>query len=127
LGYLEDQKGKLIHVTSNTATGFFLEFKRNYDFRQTRIVHQTIQLGHFQDQFVADAAETLPLTADTTARDRLESTATVVAYPARSPNPFDPMAPHFQNWIFDFVEKLIANRFIHASARAVLQSAPRRI
>lgn len=24
--------GKLIHVTGTTATGFFLEFKRNYDF-----------------------------------------------------------------------------------------------
>lgn len=24
-------KGKIIHVTGNPATGFFLEFKRNYD------------------------------------------------------------------------------------------------
>jgi len=119
--------GKLIHVTGNPATGYFLEFKRNYDFQQTNTGHQIIQLGQVHDRFVTDAPVTLPLTMDTTARDRLESTATVVAPPKPSPNPFDPNAPNCQNRIFDFIEKLIADQFVDASVRAILQSAPRKI
>jgi hypothetical protein len=120
-------KGKLIHVTGNPATGFFLEFKRNYDFLLTKRAHQIIELGQIHDQLIADAADTLPLTVDTTARDRLESTATVVTPPGRSQNPFDPAAPNCQNWIFDFIEKLIADGFIDASARAVVDKAPKRL
>ncbi|KAL4811873.1 hypothetical protein BDW67DRAFT_171139 [Aspergillus spinulosporus] len=37
--------GKLIHVTGTTATGFFLEFKRNYEFSLTQRKHQLIPLA----------------------------------------------------------------------------------
>jgi hypothetical protein len=119
-------KGKMIHVVGNPATGFFLEFKRNYDLQLTRTRYQIIQLGEVHDQVVADAAANATATRDTTARDRLESTATVVTPPIKSPNPFDPAAPNCQNWIFDFIEKLIADGFVDASVRAVLQDAPKR-
>jgi hypothetical protein len=119
--------GKLVHVTGNPATGFFLEFKRNYDFQRTRTDHRIILLGQVNDTFVTDIAGTQPPSVDTTARDRLESTATVITPPPRSPNPFDPNAPNCQNWIADFIEKLIADRALDGNARAVLQGAPKRL
>ena len=60
--------GKLIHVTGNTAMGFFLEFKRNYDFRATKRKYQIIPLAQVDDQYVADIAGNTS-SSDTTARD----------------------------------------------------------
>lgn len=82
--------GKLIHVTGTTATGFFLEFKRNYDFSVTQRKHQIIPLAQVNEQHIADTVGNGQASADTTARDRLESVATTVQPPGRSPNPFDP-------------------------------------
>jgi hypothetical protein len=90
-------KGKLIHVTGNPATGFFLQFKRNYDFAETNRAYQIIELGQIDDKLVADMADSLPATVDTTARDRLEFTATVVKPPGRTANPLDPAALNCQN------------------------------
>lgn len=82
--------GKFIHVTGNPATGFFLEFKRNYDIKNTDREHHIIPLAEVEERFitamVADAKEE----RDTIARDRLESVANIVKPPPRSPNPFDP-------------------------------------
>jgi len=114
----------MIHVVSNPATGFFLEFKRNYDFQFTRTKYTIIPLGQVSDRVVVDGATSMTATRDTTARDRLESSATVVSPPGRSANPFDPAAPNCQNWIFDFIERLIAESYIDASVRGVLQGAP---
>lgn len=86
--------GKLVHVTGTTATGFFLEFKRNYDFSVTQRKHQIIPLALVNDQCIADTVGNGQPSADTTARDRLESVATVVPPPSRSPNPFDPSVSH---------------------------------
>lgn len=85
-----EHKGKLIHVTGSTATGFYLEFKRNYNFATTARQHQIVPLAQVNDQYIADTVGSGAATADTTARDRLESAATVVQPPSRSPNPFDP-------------------------------------
>lgn len=79
----EGTLGKIIHVIGNPATGFFLEFKRNYDFQFTSRRHTIIPLGQVLDQMVADGATTVAA-KDTTARDRLESAATVVPPPGRS-------------------------------------------
>ncbi|KAF2438885.1 hypothetical protein P171DRAFT_423329 [Karstenula rhodostoma CBS 690.94] len=117
--------GKLVHVTGNPATGFYLEFKRNYDFSTTYRGYRILALAQVNDQFVKDTTELEG--KDTTARDRLESTATVVPPPGRSANPFDPAAPNCQNWIFDFVEKLIADGSITGDSRTVLQNAPKRL
>lgn len=38
-------KGKVIHVTGNTATGFFLQFKRNYDFALEDRKYQVLLLA----------------------------------------------------------------------------------
>ena len=48
------QKGKIIHVTGNPATCFFLEFKRNYDYRSELRTYQIIPLGQVSDQSVRD-------------------------------------------------------------------------
>ena len=84
-----EHTGKLIHVTGTTATGFYLEFKRNYNFVQTARRYQIVPLAQVNDQYIADTAGG-GATRDTTARDLLESAATVVQSPGRSPNPFDP-------------------------------------
>jgi hypothetical protein len=92
--------GKLIHVTGTTATGFFLEFKRNYDFSVTQRKHQIIPLAQVNGQYIADTVDNGQPSADTIARDRLESIATVVPPPGRSPNPFDPsvLLPHRRSY-----------------------------
>lgn len=82
--------GKLIHVTGSTATGFYLEFKRRYNFATTTRRYQIVPLAQVNDQYIADTVGGGAATADTTAHDRLESAATVVQPPGRSPNPFDP-------------------------------------
>jgi len=84
-----EHKGKLIHVTGSTATGFYLEFKRNYDFASTARRYQIVPLAQVNDQYIADTVGS-GATTNTTAHDRLESVATVVQPPGRSPNPFDP-------------------------------------
>lgn len=81
-----EHKGKLIHATGSTATGFYLEFKRNYNFVRTSRQYQIIPLAQVNDQYIADTGSD----TDTTARDRLESAALDVQPPGRSPNPFDP-------------------------------------
>ncbi|KAF2690335.1 hypothetical protein K458DRAFT_413135 [Lentithecium fluviatile CBS 122367] len=121
----QGSKGKMINVTGNPATGFYLQFKRNYDFDFTKTKHQIIELGQIHDQYVTDLDPALPSTVDTTARDRLESVATTVPPPPKSANPFDTAAPNCQNWIFDFIEKLIADSVIDSSVRTILQNAPR--
>jgi hypothetical protein len=83
--------GKIIHVTGNPATGFFLEFKRNYDFALTQRTFQRIPLGQVDDRHVTDTVGDGRGSQDTIARDRLESVATIVPPPGRSPNPFDPL------------------------------------
>ena len=80
----------MIHVTGSTATGFYLEFKRNYDFATTARQYQIVPLAQVNDQYIADTVGSGDPTADATARDRLESAALVVQPPGRSPNPFDP-------------------------------------
>ena len=127
----QESMGKLIHVTGNPATGFFLEFKRNFDRARdvdfTETEHRIIALGEIRDSYIKDLALTAPQTRDTTARDRLESTATTIAPPGRGANPFDPAALNCQNWIADFMERLVAEGVIHASAHAALQNAPRKL
>jgi hypothetical protein len=83
--------GKIIHVTGNPATGFFLEFKRNYDFSLTQRTFQRFLLGTVKDRYVTDTVGDGTSSQDTIARDRLESAATTVPPPGRSPNPFDPL------------------------------------
>ncbi|KAH7380250.1 hypothetical protein DE146DRAFT_793487 [Phaeosphaeria sp. MPI-PUGE-AT-0046c] len=127
----QESMGKLIHVTGNPATGFFLEFKRNFDRTHdidfTETEHQIIELGQISDGYVKDLVPMAPQTRDTIARDRLESAATTVAPPGRSVNPFDPAALNCQNWIEDFVEKLINEGALDASVRTTLQGAPRKL
>src|SRR6266568_8866919 len=80
-----EHKGKLIHVTGSTATGFYLEFKRNYDFATTARQYQIVPLAQVNDQYIVDTVGSGAATADTTAHDRLESAALDVQPPGRSP------------------------------------------
>lgn len=82
------KSGKLIHVTGNAVGGFFLQFKRNYNFEETYCNYEIIALAEVKDQCVRDTEG--PYAEDTTAHDRLESVATTVPPPGRSLNPFDP-------------------------------------
>ena len=83
----QQQVGKTVHVTGNTATGFYLEFKRNHDPSEEGR-HLIIPLGEANEQYITDTAG--EPSRDTTARDRFETTALTVPPPGRSPNPFDP-------------------------------------
>ncbi|KAL2869210.1 uncharacterized protein BJX67DRAFT_347861 [Aspergillus lucknowensis] len=42
--------GKVIHATGNTATGFFLQFKRNYSFIFTNRRYEIIPLAQVDSQ-----------------------------------------------------------------------------
>ncbi|EED17215.1 conserved hypothetical protein [Talaromyces stipitatus ATCC 10500] len=77
------------------------------------------------EQYIADTVGNERASADTTARDRLESVATTVQPPGRSPNPFDPSAPNCQDWLQDYVRRLVEEGFIGSSASSVVQTAPR--
>ncbi|KAL4780677.1 hypothetical protein BJX76DRAFT_350806 [Aspergillus varians] len=104
--------GKLIH--------------RNYDFSVTQRKHQIIPLALVNDQCIADTVGNGQPSADTTARDRLESVATVVPPPSRSPNPFDPSkAPNCQNWLQGYVQRLVEEGIVPSSASLVVQNAPK--
>lgn len=81
--------GKIIHVTGNPAIGFFLEFKRGYNFTITRRKFEIIDLAVVKSSAVSNAPNPGGGSADTIARDQLESFATTVQPPGRSPNPFD--------------------------------------
>lgn len=83
--------GKLIHVTKTTGTGFFVEFKRNYDFSVTKRKHQIITLAQFDDQYISDTVGNGQPSADTTAHDQLESVLTRVVPSDHNPDPFDPL------------------------------------
>jgi hypothetical protein len=73
------QTGKLIHVTGNPATGFFLEFARNYNLENESRIYQVLPLAQVDDKLVGDARNVDGgESRDTTARDRIESVATVV-------------------------------------------------
>ena len=96
----------MIHVTGNTATGFWLEFKRNYDLERTDRRHQLIPLAQVDERYVTDTVGNGDATVDTTARDRLESAATVVQPPGRSPKPFDPSVRWFPNSIKDTADTM---------------------
>ncbi|KAI9043375.1 uncharacterized protein KD926_003905 [Aspergillus affinis] len=82
-------KGKLIHMTGSPAVGFFLEFKRNYNYVRITRQYEIILLAEVQSQYVVDTVGDGKASLETTARDHLESVATVVPTPGRSPNPFD--------------------------------------
>ncbi|KZF20178.1 hypothetical protein L228DRAFT_249855 [Xylona heveae TC161] len=118
-------KGKLMHATGNPATGFFLEFRRNYDFEDETRRYKVIELAQVSDKYIADTVGNGELINETTARDRFESAATTVAPPGKSPNPFDPKALNCQDWIKAFVEKLIAMGYIDDGSTTVVQDAPR--
>jgi hypothetical protein len=62
-------KGKMIHVVGNPATGFTLEFKRNYNIGQTTRAHELVELCQVADNLVNDAVSDGTPSADTIGRD----------------------------------------------------------
>ncbi|KAJ5964328.1 uncharacterized protein N7479_004204 [Penicillium vulpinum] len=122
--------GKLIHVTGNPATGFFLEFQRNHDIKaiheDAQEPYQVLPVAQIGGRYIIDTPyEGTTVVRDTTARDRLESAALSIPPPGRSPNPFDPSAPNCQNWARDYINGLVQAGFIASSAIAVIESAPK--
>lgn len=84
------QKGKVIHVVGTTATGFFLQFKRNYDFSVEDRKYKVLPLAVVEDGVAKDTVGNGEPTEDTIARDKLESVATIVQPPGPSLKPFAP-------------------------------------
>jgi hypothetical protein len=82
--------GKLIHVTGSPAAGFFLGFKREYDFGETHQQYRLIPLAAVEECFVATPKADAPKTIDDTPCDRLEMVAKIVDPPPSCSNPFDP-------------------------------------
>ncbi|KAL5364029.1 hypothetical protein BJX96DRAFT_167963 [Aspergillus floccosus] len=115
------ETGKLIHVTGNPATGFFLQFKRNYDLATSEYSkYSLIPLSQVDDRLIKDTVGNGQTAEDTIARDRLESIATTVLPPGRSANPFDPT-----DWLRDYVQKLMDEGLAERSAGVIVQNAPR--
>lgn len=85
------RKGKLINVTGNPATAFFLELCRGYDFDAMRAPEELVPLAEVRERSVADtslAGDGGGCCTDTIARDRMESVATGVRLPGRSEDVF---------------------------------------
>ncbi|KAF9884288.1 hypothetical protein FE257_001918 [Aspergillus nanangensis] len=118
-------EGKIIHVTGTAATGFFLEFKRNYDFTSEQRKYQLLPLAQVNAQYLKDTTGIGQQSSDTTACDRLESSATTVPPPGRSANPFHPSAPNCQNWMRDYIHRLVTEGLIPSTADSVVRGAPR--
>ncbi|KAL4792683.1 hypothetical protein BDV19DRAFT_380724 [Aspergillus venezuelensis] len=93
---------------------------RNYDFNMTQRKHLIIRLAQVADNLITDTPGNGLPSQDTTARDRLESAATVVRPPGWSPNPLDPA-----NWMQDYVQRLILDGFVDSSTAQIVQSSPR--
>lgn len=51
-GNIEGTTGKVAHVVGNPATGFFLEFKRNYDLKSEERKYQLIPLVQVDEKYV---------------------------------------------------------------------------
>ncbi|KAB8218746.1 hypothetical protein BDV33DRAFT_205151 [Aspergillus novoparasiticus] len=120
------QQGEIIHVTGTTVMGFFLEFKRNYDFAIEDRKYQIIPLADVEERFVTDAVGDGTLSCHTTARDRLESAATVVKPPGPSREPFGKDSRNCQHWMIEYVQRLADEGFLAVCAVDVLVDAPRR-
>lgn len=134
--------GKLLHVTGNPATGYLLEFRRKYDFRGTYRKHHVEPLGQVFGRFITDTPGNGQASSDRTAQDDLESIALTVYPPGPRADPFDPLvcnspidisiisnllfwqAPRSQDWIRDYVTRLVRDGIIAQSAISVVQNAP---
>ncbi|OOQ84590.1 hypothetical protein PEBR_29637 [Penicillium brasilianum] len=117
--------GKLIHVIGSSTNGFFLEFKRNYDFSTTRSEYQMIHLADVEERFVARPVANAPKETDTTPRDRLEMAAKIVDPPPRSLIRFDPPKENCQGWIQRYLQQLVNDGLLNDSALLVIQNAPK--
>ncbi|KAE8314608.1 hypothetical protein BDV41DRAFT_575565 [Aspergillus transmontanensis] len=106
------QQGKIIHATGTTATGVFLEFKRNYDFAIEDRKYQIMPLVDIEERSVANTVGDSKMSCDTTARDRLESVAIVVKPPGPSREPFGK-------------DRLVDEGFLAECAVEVLADVPR--
>lgn len=80
--------GKLIHVTGSPKTGFSLEFKREYDFGETRRPYRIIPLAAVDERFIATPRANALAETDNTAHDRLEMAALSVDPPPAVSNAF---------------------------------------
>jgi hypothetical protein len=76
--------GKLIHVTGDARNGFQVAFKRNYDLSSTSRSYQLLLLAQVSDQHVVDVKGDGRKGTDTTAHDYLEQVALSIPAPGRS-------------------------------------------
>jgi hypothetical protein len=91
-------------------------------------IYQVLPLAQVDNKLVGDARNVDGgESRDTTARDRIESVATVVRPLGRSADSFDPEARNCQDWMGDVVERLISEGFVGCDARVVLRSAPKKL
>ncbi|KAL3458818.1 hypothetical protein BJX64DRAFT_291846 [Aspergillus heterothallicus] len=133
-------KGKLIHVDGNPGHGFVHQFVCKFDLDALPGPYQILPLGlveaHLNDDTdttdrniptarPVPGQEHFPFTQDTTPRDALETLATQVPPPERSENPFDPAAPNWQDWLGDYVRRLVDEGHLGREAIAVFENAPR--
>ena len=79
-----DGKGKLLNINGSAATGFDLEFERNYSLRNCSRTHQTIELAKVPTQYVVDVKGDGSESTDSTAHDYIEEVALGIAPPAPS-------------------------------------------
>ncbi|EAU34949.1 predicted protein [Aspergillus terreus NIH2624] len=115
------ETGKVIHVTGNPATGFFLQFKRNYDLATSEYsLYNLIPSSRVDDRYIKDTVGNGQPAEDTIARDRLESVATTVPPPGRSANSFDP-----SDWLRDYVQRLIDEELVERNAGVVVENVPK--
>ncbi|OOO06057.1 hypothetical protein OAory_01017180 [Aspergillus oryzae] len=98
------QQGKIIHVTGTTATGFFLEFKRNYDFATEDRKYQIMPLVDVEERYVADTVGDGKMYRELFGKD----------------------ARNCQHWMMEYVQKLVDEGFLAECAVEVLADAPRR-
>ncbi|KAL2808762.1 hypothetical protein BJX63DRAFT_18767 [Aspergillus granulosus] len=135
-----EKKGKLIHVDGNPGYGFAHQFIRKFDLDAIPCPYQILPLGLVDDHLINDTdtpdpttppppplpgQEHFPFTQDAIPRDALENLATQVLPPARSENPFDPNAPNWQDWLGDYIRRLVEEGFLEREAITVFEKAPR--
>jgi hypothetical protein len=121
--------GHIIHVVGNKATGFTLEFKRNYSFLDEDRRFVITSLGSVSAKFIRERSydKGKRVVSDATPTDRMEMYATMIEAPGPAKDPWSPEAKACQWWIGEYVEELIRKEVLGEKAREKLGRAPKKI
>ncbi|KAI4647276.1 uncharacterized protein J4E79_010428 [Alternaria viburni] len=116
----DPQTGTYLNATGDAASGFSIEFERNYEIGADGRRHQLISLGDVADEHVVDVTGDGKWSVDQIARDRLEEVVLGVKPPGPSL-----VAADSKTWIRDAVAALVEAGIMDEEALRIVEKAPK--